>query len=154
MSLPRSRSRLPNRRKLYSLWSLSDVDYQCGWCIFLIEGFLDNFLYGATILRSQKIGKPSLGQRKRLRRYGILRTYRTPHDSIVTLRGIENYKLFLDVFPRLRFDLAFVERHGLVDEFTDRTLCARGGSGSRLSVNSSHPPRRTDYKENIGLMGN
>ena len=57
-----------------------------------------------------------------MRRYGILRTYRTPHDPIVTLRGIENYKLFLDVFPRLRFDFVFVERHGLVDEFTDRTL--------------------------------
>lgn len=43
-----------------------------------------------------------------------LRTYRTPHDPIVVLRGIENRKFLLDIFPRLGFDLAFVEGHRLV----------------------------------------
>lgn len=37
--------------KLYSLWFLSDIDYQCRWSIILIEGFLDDLFHCSTILR-------------------------------------------------------------------------------------------------------
>ena len=119
--------RLQNRRTLYSLWFLSDVDYQRRRSMLLIEGFLDDLLHRATILRS-KTGQSFVRKiRKRTLGSTIRRTYRAPHYPIVTFRSIENHKLLLNIFPRLGFDLAFAKRHSLVDEFNNRSL--QDGSG-------------------------